>query len=406
MLLPVIAWRNIWRNPTRSLVMVGAMTVGIWSLIFIVAFMQGTISSYISNAIENRTSHIQVHHPDFKDDFEVRFLLNDVVAWQDDLAADSRVDEYSFRTLISGMLSTSRGSYGVLLQGVDPEAEASTTRLQEKVTKGNYLDTARSNPVLLSVDLADRLKAGIGSKVVFQFQQLDGEIAAAAFRVSGIFDPGNTQQDANLAYVLRNDLNRLALIPDGSAHEVGILLKDVAQIPMAKAEWRDRYPRELVEDYGEISPDLDLMQSQIQISMWIMTIIFMLALIFGVINTMLMAVLERVRELGMLMAIGMNRWRVFLMILLETIGLAFIAGPVGLFLGWQTVRWLGRTGVDLSIYSEGLKEFGMSTMVYPEIEPVYYAQIIFSVCITAVLGAIYPALKAIRLRPVEALRKI
>lgn len=386
--------------------LVGAMIVGIWSLIFIVGFMQGTISSYVKNAIENRTSHIQVHHPAFKEDYEVKYLIPQTDEWRTMLEKHDAVDQFTMRSLVSGMLSTSRGSYGVVLHGVDPATEEATTMLGSKMIEGDYLDTSRNNPVVLSIDLAKRLKAGVGSKVVFQFQQLGGEIAAAAFRVSGIFDPGNTQQDENLAFVCREDLNRLALAPRGSAHEIAILLKDIHDIDSVRSEWRRAYPDLLIEDYGEISPDLDLMQSQIQISMMIMTIIFMLALIFGIINTMLMAVLERVRELGMLMAIGMNRWRVFLMILYETVGLALIAAPIGFLLGWRTIAWLGRIGVDLSIYSQGLKQFGMSTMVYPEIDPGYYIQILVSVGITAIVGAIYPAIKAIRLRPVEALRKI
>lgn len=406
MILPVIAWRNIWRNPTRSLVLVGAMVVGMWSLIFIMGFMQGTVESYVRNAIENRTSHIQVHDLTFKDDYEIRYLLPDPYNWEEKLNDHPRVHAYSLRTVISGMLSTSRGSYGVVLQGVDPEQEQLTTLLDQKGVQGEYLDTSKLNPIFLSEELAGRLRAGLQSKVVFQFQQMDGEIAAAAFRVSGIYSTGNAQVDAGTAYVVRQDLNRLAGIPEEGAHELAVLLNDIRFIDTVKHVWQDEFPGLLVEDYTEISPDLDLMQSQIQISLLIMTAIFMLALIFGIINTMLMAVLERVRELGMLMAIGMNRWRVFVMIMLETMGLALIAAPVGLFLGWRTIAWLGRIGVDLSIYSQGLKQFGMETMVYPVMDTQYYFQILAAVCLTAVLGAIYPAWKAVHLRPVEALRKL
>jgi ABC-type antimicrobial peptide transport system permease subunit len=121
---------------------------------------------------------------------------------------------------------------------------------------------------------------------------------------------------------------------------------------------------------------------------------------------MLMAVLERYRELGMLMAVGMNKAKVFGMIVLETIFLALIALVPGLVLGWATVQLLAEKGIDLSAFSQGLSQFGMSQVVYPQLQNGFYLQLAAAVAITAVVGAFYPAWRAIRLRPVEAIRKI
>lgn len=406
MMVPIIAWRNIWRNPTRSLVLISAIVIGIWSLIFILGFMQGVMSSYIRQAIESRVSHIQIHRPDFQEDRELMQFIPDpeaveaAVRERDDLAA------YSVRSLVSGMLSTSRGSYGVMLQGVDPAKEQATIRLREKLKEGSYPDSSMYNPLFVSEELAGKLKLSVGSKAVFQFQQADSEIAAAAFRVAGIYEGDNAQIDVGTAYALRSDLNRLALLDENTAHEIALLLNDISRVDTVIAELKSAFPDLLIRSFGEVSPDLELFQNQMQISLLLMTSIFMLALIFGIINTMLMAVLERVRELGMLMAIGMNRWRVFLMIVLETIFLALVAAPIGFFLGWRTIAWLGRVGLDLSMYSEGMQQFGMAAIVYPSMETHFYVQILIAVCLTAILGALYPAFKAIRLRPVEALRKI
>lgn len=368
--------------------------------------MQGVMSSYIRQAIESRVSHIQIHRPDFQEDRELMQFIPDpeaveaAVRQRDDLAA------YSVRTLVSGMLSTSRGSYGVMLQGVDPDKEQATIRLREKLKEGSYPDSSMYNPLFVSEELAGKLKLSVGSKAVFQFQQADSEIAAAAFRVAGIYEGENAQIDVGTAYALRSDLNRLALLDENTAHEMALLLSDISRVDTVIAELKSAFPDLLIRSFGEVSPDLELFQNQMQISLLLMTSIFMLALIFGIINTMLMAVLERVRELGMLMAIGMNRWRVFLMIVLETIFLALVAAPIGFFLGWRTIAWLGRVGLDLSMYSEGMQQFGMAAIVYPSMETHFYVQILIAVCLTAILGALYPAFKAIRLRPVEALRKI
>ena len=132
----------------------------------------------------------------------------------------------------------------------------------------------------------------------------------------------------------------------------------------------------------------------------------MLALIFGIINTMLMAVLERNRELGMLMAVGLNKGKVFSMIVLETLLLGIVAAPIGLLLAWLTITYFGEKGIDLGAFSASMEQFGLSTKVYTELPTKYYWSLAISVLVTALLASLYPAWKAIKLRPVEAIRKI
>jgi ABC-type antimicrobial peptide transport system permease subunit len=132
----------------------------------------------------------------------------------------------------------------------------------------------------------------------------------------------------------------------------------------------------------------------------------MTALVFGIVNTMLMAVLERTKELGILMAIGMNRIRVFFMIVLETIFISFIGSPVGLLVGAINIYMYSDKGVDLSNYSEGLEAFGYSSFLYPYLEPKVYIIVTIAVFITAIIASLYPAYKAIRLKPVEAIHSI
>ena len=132
----------------------------------------------------------------------------------------------------------------------------------------------------------------------------------------------------------------------------------------------------------------------------------MSALAFGIVNTMLMAVLERVRELGMLMALGMRRRRVFVMIMLETMYLSTVGGPLGLLIGYTTIAYLGKRGIDLTDYSEGLEAIGYDSILYPLLQPMDYVQIVIGVILTAFLASLYPAWKAIKLRPIDALHTI
>lgn len=401
-----VAWRNIWRSRTRSLVVIGAIVVGVWAVVFLISFSSGMVTSYINNAIENEISHIQLHHPNFQEDEEVQFILEDATQLVKEVKGIEGVKAVTSRTLVNGMLATSKGGVrGIRAKAVDPISEAAVTHLDEKIVEGNYFGDSKGNKILIGKRLAEKVKVKIRSKLVLTFQDLNGEINAIGFRVAGIFDTGNNSFDETTVFVKRKDINPY-LGSEQMGHEAALILNSVDNIEPVKALLKNNYPALKVDTYKEISPEIELFESQIKLSALIFTIIVMLGLIFGIINTMLMAVLERIKELGMLMAIGMNKARVFAMIVLETILLGLVAAPIGLAVGYFTVNGLKDTGIDLSAWSAGMKEFGMSTIVYPNIESEFYWQLAIAVAVTAILGSLYPAFKAIKLRPVEALRKL
>jgi ABC-type lipoprotein release transport system permease subunit len=404
-LIPKIAWRNVWRSRARSLVVIGAVAIGIWALIFMLGFVRGIVYGYIQKAISMETSHLQLHHPQFMEDREVRFTISNANTLADSIRHLSQVKGVSARVLVNAMVSSAHGVRGLQITGVDPEEEAATTSIAGHLVEGSYFSDG-NNEIVLSGKIAEKLNTGLRKKVVVTFQNTDNNITSAAFRVVGIFESGSKQIDEMTAYVRSADILPLTGLASTSAHEIAVLLNAVDSTDTMQQRIARIAPATEVKTFRQISPDLDLFDSQIQINMIIMTIIIMLALIFGIINTMLMAVLERIRELGMLMAIGMTRIRVFFMIVWETVFVAMIGAPIGLLLGYLTMRGLQQTGIDLSMWSKGLSQFGMSTMVYPTVDLKTYGFVAAAIMVTALLASVYPSLKAIRLRPVEALRKL
>jgi len=401
-----IAWRNIWRSKVRSLTVMGSIVVGVWALTFMLSFYEGFIDVYVQSAIENDLSHIQMHNPKFKDEKEVEYRLDNIDKIMANLAKNPEVEAFASRSLNNGMLATSKGSRGVQIRGISPEKEATLTKLDEKVVDGVYFGaTKKRNPIIVSQRLADKMKLKIKSKLVLTFQRADGELISAAFKVIALYKTGNAVFEDMNVFVQQKDLSRL-LGDDKMIHEVALLLKDIEQLDNVQALLAADFSEILVENYKEVSPDVNLYESQMDVSTYVIVIIVMLALIFGIINTMLMAVLERTRELGMLMAVGMNRMRVFGMIVIETVCLGLIAAPVGLLCGYLTITYYGTYGLDLSAYSEGMEKFGMQDIIYTTLDISKYLTVTVAVAITAVLGALYPARKAIKLNPVEAIRKI
>lgn len=404
-MLTTIAWRNIWRARTRSAVVIGAIILGIWALVFMISFSTGMVQSYVDNAIATSIGHLQVHQDSFREEPKLTYSFTTSEESLAEVGKLQGVAGVASRTLVNAMVGSSRSTRGVQIRGVDPAAEIAVTGLDRQLVEGDYFPEQGRNPILLSQALAKKLKVKIRSKVVLTFQDKNLEITAGAFRVVGLFDTGNKPFDEGNVFVRRSDINRLLGEPD-MAHELSFLLNEPQRMATVQQEVQAILPDLLVEDYRQVAPDLQLYEGQIQTSATIFIVIIMLALMFGIINTMLMAVLERYRELGMLMAVGMNKLRVFGMIVLETLFLAILAMIPGLLFGWLTVVWLADKGIDLSAFSGGLSQFGMSQIVYPQLQSGFYLQLAIAVALTAIIGALYPAWRAIRLRPVEAIRKI
>ncbi|MCB0474456.1 MAG: ABC transporter permease, partial [Flavobacteriaceae bacterium] len=205
-------------------------------------------------------------------------------------------------------------------------------------------------------------------------------------------------------FVRKTDLDRL-IGTDGRAHEAAILLHRDDDLDPVFQQLKQALPQLQIERWQEISPETALVLSSLDTYSLVFIFIILLALSFGIINTMLMAVLERTREIGMLMAVGMNKLRVFGMVVLETIMLAVIGAPAGLLAAWLTTLWLGHTGINLgAIMGESLRDFGYAPVIYPVLPWHNVVQTMQLVLLTAVVAAIFPALKALRLKPVEAIR--
>ena len=398
-----IAWRNIWRNKIRSLVVIGSVLIGVWSILFMVAFSSAMVGGYVKSAIQNETSHFQLHHPDFVEDKDAKFVLDNPDDILNKVAGTPSVQAATLRTVVNGMVRSSRGARGITIRGVDPDKEQLVTDLPANLVEGKYFTEGRKNEIIISQKTAEKLKLKLRKKVVLQFQDMNKDIVAGAFRIVGIFKTGNNLFDESIVVVKRPDLNKL-MGKEHMAHEVAVVLNKQEDLIQTGETLKAKLPNLLVENYREISPETQLYESQIDISATIFTVIFMLALIFGIINTMLMAVLERNRELGMLMAVGMNKGKVFSMIVLETLLLGLIAAPIGLFLGWATIQYFGIQGIDLGAFSTSMEQFGLSTKIYTELPTKYYWSLAIAVLLTALIGSLYPAWKAIKLRPVEAIR--
>jgi len=405
-MLVQIAWRNIWRNKMRSFVVIGSIILGIWAGIFILAFSWGLYQSNIHDSVYKQLSHIQIHHPSFRVENDPKFSISGTDKILDSLHSDKRILSASSRVISTGMITSPTTASGVKILGIDPSSEEKQTGLNENVINGNYFGSGKDNEILIGEKLAKKLKVKIRSKVILTFVNIDSEMISAAFRIGGIYRSKNTSLDEVNVFVLKDHLRDLLYLKPTESNEIAILLKNEEDLKTVKNYSAGLVPKAKVEDWKELSPELGLLIESFNMYTYLITGIILLALIFGIINTMLMSVLERVRELGMLMSIGLNKRKLFSMIMLETLFLTLIGCPIGLLMGWLSIEFFGEYGINMSMFSEGLSSYGFSTVIYPALDNEKYVIVAVMCLITSLLAAIYPAYIALQLNPAEAIRKI
>ncbi len=400
-----LAWRNVWRNKMRSLLIMASMAVGLFAGIFVLALYEGMLRARVRTVIDTEVAHLQIHHPRFKDDYDPALLLPDQDKVMNLLNQIKSINQVANRSITQGMLANATGSAGVQINGIVTEKENLVSRLDKKIIDGEGLLANKKNAIVVGKKLADKMKLKIGNKLVLTFTDTESNITSGAFRVAGIYQTNNTPLDEQNVFVNQATLSSYLGIGDGY-HEIAILLHNDGDVETVKQQLQNQLPNYAVQSWRENSPETDLMVSTINQYSSIIIIIIMLALAFGIINTMLMSVLERSREIGMLTALGMNQVRVFVLILSETVLLTVVGVPLGLFSAWLTVNYFSTAGIDISSFSgAAMSGFGFSSIIYPRFPAAQIPEVMIIVIGTAVLASLFPSLKAIKLQPADALRQ-
>lgn len=400
--LLMIAWRNVWRNKLRSSIVIASVVLGIWSGLFIMAMVSGMNDQRLSSFINTNLSHIQIHNAGFQENFDKKDTIIGSNTLLKEIDTMSHVTAYTKRLVLQGMASTAHGNYGVKIMGIFPDKEKNVTDISEKLVQGTYLYKLKRNPIIIGEKLANKLGVKVNSKVVLNFQDSNNNTVSTGFRVEGIFKTINSSFDEENVFVKYDDLAPLVSL-SGKYHEIAILCDNITETETVKSQIKTNNS---VESWDQLSPELGYAQEAMSNFIYIFMGIILLALAFGIVNTMLMAVLERKREIGMLLSVGMDKRKVFTMIILETLFLAFIAALLGVLLSIWTIEYFGRHGINLSAVAKGLESLGMGARVFTKLPFAMYVDITLMTLSVALIAAVIPARRALKLNPAEAVKAI
>lgn len=416
--LLLLAWRNLWDNPGRTLITMAAIGVGYAMLLFVACLMAGLRQQMIESGTRLVLSDIEVHAPDYDPDRPIHRTLGgrngtDVGALVAAVVADPRVRAASPRVHADGLVSTPRQSAGAEFLGVVADQEQTVTSLQTRMVKGRYLDDGMPKGIVMGDRLAGAIGADVGSEIVLVTPAADGSTGNDVYTLAGLFHTGLDTVDQGLVLMRLASLQELLRLPPERVHEIGIRLRETgmatatATATALEARLNRGFPVR-VEPWPALAPELaSYVQFNRRVTVILFFIFFLLAGM-GIANTMLMAIIGRTREFGMLMALGLRPIQVVGLVVAEAASLAGAGLALGAALGAPLLWYLQVHGLRLSGDGGAVSVAGIAVgpFWYGRQDAAAYAEAALGLAVTALASALYPALRAARLRPAEALRKV
>ena len=406
-----MAWRNIWRNPRRTILTVCAITFATVLLVFMLSFQFGSYETMINTSVKISTGHLQVQAEKYQEKKSIRYVIPDPRAIADIVDQIPEVAAYTFRAQAFALISSKDRTYGVVVTGIDPQKEATVSRIKKLVYAGNFLTADDANQALVGNLLAKNLRVSIGDELTLLGQGRDGSIGATVVQVKGIFRSGIDEFDRSAMQIPLSTFQDIFSM-EGAVHEVVVIGKSLSDVPRIKAQLKaalavlNNGKALKILDWQELMPGLRQAIEMDLVSGLIFYGLLIIVVAFSILNTFLMAIFERTKEFGVMMAVGTTPRRLTKILLIESMSMTLIGIITGICIGIGITYYFQIHGIDFSGGSELLSQFGISGRMYPKLSLLSVSIGPFMVLFFTLFAALYPALKVRRLRPVEAMTAV
>jgi ABC-type lipoprotein release transport system permease subunit len=400
-----IAWASLSRRKIRSVLVVLMIAVSLWGVLFMEGIYDGMIEQMIGNAIRSGSGDITLFVKGYRLDNDLAKLITRAEDIDRLLGNDKRVKTYIMRIRQDGLVATAQYSRNASIYGIELEAERVHGRLDSYITSGEFGFGRKNKGVILGARLADKLKVKIGKKIILSAQNRENDVSSMAFKVTGIIKTNNMALDETAIFIDRDKARDLLLVPEGVT-QVCMILHNEKDIPALQGELHKHFSELEVFRWDEIYPAL--MQSRVMMEWFnlvISLIVFCVAGL-GIFGVMLVSVLERLREFGIMLAVGTKFSQIRQIVMAESFFLGFFGFLAGSLLGGMTLYYFYVHGLDLTMFSKGLDAFGMDAVTYAIIRPDYFV-IAFIAVLTATFLSVLPPLRFLKkVKPIEVIRNI
>ena len=398
LILP-LAWRNLWRNRRRTALTASALSLAVASMVAMGAFMRAWSESSFETSIENLTGHGQIHAVGYVEDPVVEHHMPPPTIQTRDLLNGPDYTAWAARVRVPAMVRSERETFPVSLLGIEPQNEIGLSFIPTAVNSGKYLVDENDTGILIGERLAERLKTQLGRRVVILAQGADGDIQEMGFRVTGIFS-ADLAMEKGVVFIGRSRAQKLLRLGD-QVSEISFKVSKLEKLQGLIELLRQADPAQDIRSWDELQPFTKAIIEMNKNSIGIWIVVAFVVVGFGLVNSLLMAVHERIREFGLFQALGMKpRW-LLLQMLIESTFLILLGLLIGLLVGTLVV-WRYHSGVSLGA---GAEYFGASKALYPRLDFSEMVFITVSVIVLGLFASLYPALRASRRMPVDVLNR-
>jgi len=403
-----LAWRNIWRQKRRTWLTALAMIFSNVLLVFMIALQFGSYEMMINNSLYMFSGQVQIQHEGYLDGQKMRQSVGDIRELASTIRKQFPTAHVASRANAFVLISSDDRSFGTQVVGVEPAYEPGVSTLPGLLIEGVYLDDPHAAEIVIGSVMARNLKVTAGDELTFLGSGKDGSFAAGVVKIVGIFDSGSSDLDRSLAEIPLEYFQE-AFAMGSSGHVIAVSVADLATVPAMLEPLRNTIATQqglVVLDWETLMPGLKQAIQADMTSAWFMYAVLIILVAFSVLNTQLMSVLERTREFGVIMALGIKPRRLAFLVLLETFLMAAVGLLIGVLLGSLVTGYFAHVGFAYPGMDELAQKFNMPSVIHPSLTPVSLMlgpTVVFIFCLFA---AIYPALKLYGLRPVEAMRAV
>jgi len=401
-----LAWRNLWRHSRRTWLTIGAMVFSNILLVFMISLQFGMYGLMIDNTLQVFSGHMQIQAPGYKDDQKMRQVVPDVQPLAARLREELDSDLVAARGWAFGLASSEERSYGVGIYGVEPGFEPNVSNIPGLVNEGRYLVDNSAMEIVIGEVLARNLRVAVGDELTVLGSGVDGSFAAAVVEVVGIFESGVPDIDRNIAEMSLGAFQEVFYM-NGAGHQVVLFAETLAAAPLLQEQVKGMLPTGedlIVHDWDALQPGLKQAIKADMSSAFFMYGILVILVAFSVLNTQLMSVLERTREFGIVMALGLRPGRLGRLVMLETAMMGFVGFILGAIAGAIVTSWFTTNGLAIPGMDEMAAQFNLPSKMYPRVNLLTMFVGPAVVFVFTLLAAVYPALRLHKLHVVAAMR--
>lgn len=405
-----IAWRNIWRHPRRSVLTMLAIVFSCVLLIFSVSLQFGSYDAMINVAVRVTTGHIKIQHKDYLEDRKIRLAIEHPGKVTAPLEKLPFIESFASRAHGFALVSSNGRTYGVSITGIEPDREQTISSIDDNIAQGSYVSSDESTGVIIGTSLADNLKVTLGDELVMLGSGYDGSFAANVLHVRGIFETGQPQIDRGILQMPLATFQETFSM--GTAvHEIVILGRNLDVVPQLVTDIRNRLNKTVpdaplaVLPWQKLMPGLEQGIKMDMVTAWITYIILLIVVAFSIMNTFLMAILERTHEFGVLLAVGLTRTKLAWMVILESWFMTMMGIAGGILAGCAVTWYFSVHGIDFG-NTELFARWGVPSVIKPQISLLSLGLGPGVVLVFTMLTALLPLRKIFQLEPAKAMKAL